>query len=114
LTDEEGDSMLKQTLEAFANGEALRDAESMIAMWKSGDAKGLAKIFEDAASKDAGSKRLMQLLLDQRNVGMTQKITRMLADGNKAFVVVGAGHLTGVNSIIDLLRKQSVQVRQLP
>lgn len=114
LTDEEGDALLKQSLEALKNGEALRDAEAMITMWKTADAAGLGKLFTDAENKDAGTKKLMKLLLDDRNVGMAQKINRMLVDGKKAFVVIGAGHLTGNNSIVDLLQKQGVQVRQIP
>jgi uncharacterized protein YbaP (TraB family) len=114
LSDEEGDALLKQSLDALINGEALRDAGNMISFWQSGDAAGLAKIFSDASAKDAGTKKLMKLLLDDRNVAMAQKIQRMLVDGNKVFVVVGAGHLTGSNSIIDLLQKQGVQVRQIP
>jgi hypothetical protein len=114
LTDEEGDALLKQSLEALNNGEALRDTEAMIALWKSGDAAGLAKLFTGATNKDAGTKKLMKLLLDDRNVAMAEKISRLLVDGNKIFVVVGAGHLTGPNSIIDLLQKQGMQVQQLP
>jgi uncharacterized protein YbaP (TraB family) len=114
LTDEEGDAMLKQSLDALRNGEALRDAEVMIVLWKSGDAAGLASLFTEAANKDAGTKKLMKLLLDDRNVAMAQKIHRMLVEDEKVFVVVGAGHLAGSNSIIDLLQKQGVQVRQLP
>ena len=113
LTDEESDALLKQSLEALRNGEAVRDAEHMITMWQAGDALGLAALFTEAKNKDVGTKKLMKLLLDDRNVGMAQKINRLLIDGEKAFVVVGAGHLTGANSIIDLLQKQGVQVRQL-
>lgn len=113
LTDEEGDSLLKQSLTSLHNGEALRDAERLIATWQAGDAVGLAALFTEAGNKDAGTKKLMKLLLDDRNVAMAQKINRLLIDGEKTFVVVGAGHLTGMNSIIDLLQKQGVQVRQL-
>ena len=113
LTDQEGDALINQSLEALRNGEAVRDAERMIAMWQVGDALGLAGLFTEATNKDAGTQKLMKLLLDDRNVGMAQKISRLLLAGEKAFVVVGAGHLTGTNSIIDLLQKQGVQVRQL-
>ena len=113
LTDQEGDALINQSLEALRNGEAVRDAERMIAMWQVGDALGLAGLFTEATNKDAGTQKLMKLLLDDRNVGMAQKISRLLLAGEKAFVVVGAGHLTGTNSIIDLLQKQDVQVRQL-
>ena len=113
LTDEEGDALLKESLDALRNGDAVRDAEHMITMWQAGDALGLAALFTEAKNKDVGTKKLMKLLLDDRNVGMAQKINRLLIDGEKAFVVVGAGHLTGANSIIGLLQKQGVQVRQL-
>ncbi|MDO8651035.1 MAG: TraB/GumN family protein [Undibacterium sp.] len=113
LSDAEGDALLKQTLDAFTQGEALRETGAMIAAWKSGDAAALAKIFQESANKDAGSQKLMKLLLDDRNVGMTQKISQLLADGSKAFVVVGAGHLVGANSIIDVLQKQGVPVRRI-
>ncbi len=114
LTDEEGDAMLKESLEALKSGEALRDTENMIAFWKTGDAKGLAKLLAEVANKIATTNKLMKLLLDDRNVAMTGKIKRLLTDGTQAFVVVGAGHLTGNNSIVDLLQKQGVQVRQIP
>ena len=114
LSDEEGDSLLKQSLTSLHNGEAVRDAERMIVTWQAGDAVGLAALFTEAENKDAGTKKLMKLLLDDRNVAMAQKINRLLLAGEKTFVVVGAGHLTGMNSIIDLLQKQGVQVRQLP
>ena len=114
LSDEEGDALLKQSLLALNSGETVRDAESMIAFWQAGDAAGLASLFSEAANKDAGSKRLMKLLLDDRNIAMAEKINRMLVDGDKAFIVVGAGHLTGNNSIVELLQKQGVQVRQMP
>jgi uncharacterized protein YbaP (TraB family) len=113
LSDEEGDA-LRQTLDALNNGDALHDAENMVTMWHAGDAIGLAKLFDDAANKDAGSKKMMKLLLDDRNLGMSQKISRLLAKGRKAFVVVGAGHLTGANSIVDILTKQGMQVRRIP
>ncbi len=114
LTDEEGDALLKQSLAALNSGEALRDTESMIALWQAGDAKGLATLLTEVANKTAGTKKLMQMLLDDRNVAMTEKINRLLADGNKAFVIVGAGHLTGTKSVVDLLQKQGVQVRKIP
>lgn len=114
LSDEEGDALLRQTLDGLNNGDALHEAENMVTMWHAGDAVGLAKMFDDAANKDVGSKKMMKLLLDDRNVTMAQKIHALLRDGSKAFVVVGAGHLTGTNSIIDLLSKQGAQVRQIP
>lgn len=113
LSDEDGDAMLAQTLEGLKSGDTLRETAGMISAWKGGDAEGLAKILQDAANKDAGSKKLMKLLLDDRNMGMTKKILSMLEEGKKLFIVVGAGHLTGANSITELLEKQGLEVRQI-
>ena len=85
----------------------------MVKSWRDGDAEALAKVLVDTAQKNQGSKRIMKLLLDDRNIGMTEKIAELLNAGKKIFVVVGAGHTTGENSIIDLLQKQGFQVRQI-
>lgn len=113
LPDEDADAMLAQTLDGLKSGDTLRETAGMIAAWKSGDAEGLAKILQDAASKDAGSKKLMKLLLDDRNQGMSKKIMELQEKGKKLFIVVGAGHLTGANSIIELLEKQGLEVKQI-
>ncbi len=113
LSDEEGDDILSYTLDAMKSGEIIKDTETMVNYWKNGDAEGLAKILLDTAEKNRGSKKIMKLLLDDRNVGMTEKIVQLLNTGKKLFIVVGAGHTTGDNSIIDLLQKQGLQVRQL-
>lgn len=113
LSDADGDAMLERTLRGMRSGALQREAEAMIAAWKAGDAEALAKVLRDAANQDAGSKKIMKLLMDDRNVCMAQKIIRMLEAGDKMFVVVGAGHLVGGSSVVSLLRKQGFQVRQM-
>ncbi len=113
LSDDEGDDVLSYTLDAIKSGEILHDSEAMVNAWRQGDAEGLAKILYETAQKNQGSKRIMKLLLDDRNVGMSEKIIDLLNAGKKIFIVVGAGHTTGENSIIDLLQKQGLQVRQV-
>ncbi|MCH8618320.1 TraB/GumN family protein [Undibacterium sp. TS12] len=113
LNDEDADAMLAQTLDGLKNGDILRETADMIEAWKNGDAENLAKILLHAANKDAGSKKLMKILLDDRNPGMTEKIVDMLNKEKKLFIVVGAGHFSGPNSILDMLEKQGLQVRQI-
>lgn len=113
LDEAEGDALLSQTLKDLHNGQALREAQQMIQAWKSSDALALARLFEGAAHKDAGTKKLTQLLLDDRNLAMAKKIKQMLEAGHKAFVVIGAGHLAGANSVNQLLQEQGMQVRQI-
>jgi uncharacterized protein len=113
LSDADGDAMVREILRGLRSGTLLLETEAMIDAWKSGNAQALAAVLRTAANKDAGSRKIMKRLLDDRNVGMAQKISRMLEAGDKAFVVVGAGHVVGANSIVRILQKQGLQIRQI-
>lgn len=113
LNDADGDALLKQTLDGMASGELQRETQALIDAWKAADAQGLAKILQTAANKDTGSRKLMKRLLDDRNLTMVEKIHALLSQQRKLFVVVGAGHLAGDNSMVDLFRQQGWQVRQI-
>lgn len=113
LSDEDGDAMLSMTLQSLSNGDAVRDTAQMVQAWKAGDAEALATMLEDTANKDAGSRKLMKLLLDDRNPAMAEQIVALMNAGKKVMIVVGAGHITGKNSITDLLRQRGLQVRQM-
>jgi uncharacterized protein YbaP (TraB family) len=97
---------------ALSNGDAVRDTALMVQAWKAGDA-ALATILEETANKDAGSRKIMKLLLDDRNPAMADQIVALMSAGKKVMIVVGAGHITGKNSITDLLRQRGLQVRQM-
>ncbi|MBR7791099.1 TraB/GumN family protein [Undibacterium sp. FT147W] len=113
LSDEDGDAMLSMTLQSLSNGDAVRDTAQMVQAWKAGDAEALATMLEETANKDAGSRKLMKLLLDDRNPAMAEQIVALMNAGKKVMIVVGAGHVTGKNSITDLLRQRGLQVRQM-
>ncbi|MFZ6799462.1 TraB/GumN family protein [Undibacterium sp. Di24W] len=113
LSDEDGDALLSSTIESLKNREFFRDLTSIEMAWKAADADGIAKLFVEAANKDAASKKMMKLLMDDRNEGMVTKINSMMTSGKKLFVVVGAGHLAGEKSVVDLLKKQGLEVKQI-
>ncbi len=113
LNDADGDAIVAETLQGLRTGTLQRESEELVEAWKSGNAQALEKILRDFGNKDSGSKRLMKLLLDDRNVGMAQKITQLLEENDKAFIVVGAGHLVGANSITRLLAQQGLRIRKI-
>lgn len=113
LSDEEGDALLSSAIDSLKNGEFLKELDGIVSSWKAADAEAIAKLFVDAASKDAASKKMMKMLMDDRNEGMVTKINSMMTSGKKLFVVVGAGHLAGEKSVVDLLRKQGLEVKQI-
>ncbi len=113
LSDADNDALLSSTLSAMKNGEFLQSFHDMLQAWRNGDAKALAKTLREMASRDPGSEKMMKALLDERNILMTEKIIQLLQSGKPAFIVVGAGHMAGPNSIVDLLQKKGIKVTQI-
>lgn len=111
LDDRDGEAMLADVLDGFENGEAVEYLNDLVSAWKSGDADGLVELLAKEAGKDPGSARVMKLLIDDRNPQMANKIARLFKDGRNVFVVVGAGHLVGRGSIVELLQKQGLDVK---
>ncbi|HTD06712.1 TraB/GumN family protein [Undibacterium sp.] len=113
LDDSDGEAMLADVLDGFENGEAVEYVNGLAAAWQKGDADGLVELLTKEAGKDPGSARMMKLLIDDRNPGMANKIARLFRDGKNVFVVIGAGHLVGRGSVVELLQKQGLDVRQV-
>lgn len=113
LSDEEGNSLIASLVDSIKKREIVSELNSLVDAWKAADAEAIAKLFIESGNKDAGSKRITKLLLDDRNEGMANKINQTMTSGKKLFVVVGAGHLAGEKSVIDLLKKQGLEVKQI-
>ena len=113
LSDADNDALLSSTLSAMKNGELLQPFHDMLQAWRNGDAKALAKTLREMSSRDPGSEKMMKALLDDRNILMAEKIIQLLQSGKPAFIVVGAGHMAGPKSIVDLLQKKGIQVSQI-
>jgi len=84
---------------------------TMIASWRQGDTQTLQALLEqDMGGNDA---RLHQLLLTDRNRNMADTLMRMLGAADTPdhlFVVVGAAHLLGEQSLPYWLARQGVQI----
>lgn len=80
----------------------------LIRVWRSGNIDVIAQLRDLSEGSE-------QLAMDERDVLMTDKIEGFLNkdDGETYFVVVGALHLAGENSIIDLLETRGYSV-ELP
>lgn len=113
LNDEEGDELLSQTLAELKTGSIVQEFAELVSAWKNGDEKALAAIFNESANKDAGSKKMIQLLVNDRNVSMADKIKQMSDKNISAFVVIGAGHLVGADSIVSLLKQKGLQLKRI-
>lgn len=99
---------LAQTLLELHNLEA--QVDSMINFWQQGDTLGMEQFV--LGSINAAGANLKDKIYAQRNVKMAQQISRWLGERRRVFVVVGAAHFVGPQSILVYLRDQGLQVEQ--
>ena len=99
-------AVLMDTVEQLDEIETV--ASRLVQAWATGDDKTMASLI---AEQNGDSKLLNDFsrqLLDDRNEGMSKKITSYLNTNESYFVLVGAAHLAGPNSIIKLLEKNGI------
>jgi len=84
--------------------------KAMLASWVKGDVKAIARAFNrDLAS----SPELSEALIKRRNANWNRWIQQRMAKPGTVFIAVGAGHLAGPSSVIDLLQHDGFKVRRL-
>jgi uncharacterized protein YbaP (TraB family) len=107
MDDEDQNAFLGQTLKELALADEL--AGGLVKFWKAGDAERLhdllSKSFKDYPD-------LHDRLLIQRNKNWVKKVEDAMRKDKNVLFVVGAGHLVGPQSVVDLLKKKGYQVEQ--
>lgn len=96
---------------SIESGKAM-DAEfsGMLKAWSKGDVRGIARTFD---TELAGSPPLQQALIHQRNANWSRWIEQRMAQPGAVFIAVGAGHLAGKDSVLEMLKRDGYQVRRL-
>lgn len=86
------------------------DYDAMVDAWISADLDALEELINGslAAHPDA-----YEILLSERNRNWIPHIERFLRSDEDHLVIVGAGHLVGRDSVVELLREKGYEVRQL-
>jgi uncharacterized protein YbaP (TraB family) len=72
--------------------------------------QGIARTFDRDLS---GSPPLQQTLIRERNANWSRWIEQRLAKPGAVMIAVGAGHLAGKDSVLEMLRKDGYKVRRL-
>lgn len=86
------------------------DFKKMVTAWSSGDTNAIAKTFDDELKK---APEIAKVLIDQRNANWVEWLKHRLDQPGTVMVAVGAGHLAGKGSVIDLLHKQGLKVERV-
>jgi hypothetical protein len=107
MTGKDQNDFLKQTLKDLELiGELAGD---LVNSWKSGNADKLHELLH-RSFKDYPN--LNDRLLIQRNLKWVKEVEEAMRQNKNVLFVVGAGHLVGPESVVDLLRKNGHEVKQ--
>jgi uncharacterized protein YbaP (TraB family) len=108
-------NMAKKDQIAFLN-QTLKDLEivnqlaaDLVKFWKAGNANGLHELLF-RSFKDYPD--IHDRLLIQRNKKWVEAIESIMPENKNVLFVVGAGHLVGPQSVVELLRKRGYEVKQ--
>ncbi|MBI5768018.1 MAG: TraB/GumN family protein [Verrucomicrobia bacterium] len=86
--------------------------KKLLAAYATGDERALAALIAAELNRSAAARALADPLLHARNRAMADHLVPHLRAGG-AFVAIGAGHLIGPRSVIELLRERGWKVSRV-
>lgn len=101
-------ALLEGSIEAPA--EMRTEFNKMLSAWARGDVEAIGKTFNEDL---AGSPELQDALIRRRNHNWTGWVRRRMAEPGTLMVAVGAGHLAGPESVVDLLERHGYRVTRI-
>ncbi|MBA3271668.1 MAG: TraB/GumN family protein [Acidobacteria bacterium] len=107
MTSVQQEAMLRSTIDDLDT--QLTNVRTMADAWARGDAPALEALLLGAM---ASSPELYQRLLVERNQSWVEPVEVCLKQKTSCFVVVGAAHLVGPDSLVAMLRKKGHTVEQ--
>jgi uncharacterized protein YbaP (TraB family) len=111
MPDGTGRTLLRQ---AIAEADTGGDIAGIARFWLEGDMAGLADlVFGDPAAAPPEYRIFYRLMFVERNRDWAETLLDRLAGRGTSFVVVGAGHLVGPDSLVAMLEAQGVTVDRL-
>jgi uncharacterized protein YbaP (TraB family) len=82
-----------------------KEVDSMVLAWQHGDMRWFENQLQTEFKQDP---RLFQSVLGARNRKWVPKIEALLNEDKNYLVIVGTGHLVGMGSVLDLLKKDGI------
>ena len=83
----------------------------MLAIWNSGDAEGLDRMMNEGLQNNPEARRI---LLGSRNEKWAEWIDDRMGRPGTVFMAVGAGHLTGTDSVQVFLQQRGISSARVP
>ena len=114
LPDDDQWRLLEEALENMASGRQLREAREIFDAYEQADQAAQERIARriDEDTTVTG-KFTRDVVLNERNGPMADKVASLLAQENNAVVAVGLLHLLGKNGLPELLRQRGIAVERV-
>lgn len=108
LSEEAQRALLAGAVEDPAAAKA--ELDKMFAAWMAGDIQAIAESFD---AETLESPELRSVLIDKRNKAWSDWIAARMAQPGNLFIAVGAGHLAGPGSVLELLKQRGLTATRL-
>ena len=95
-------------------GEMIPEFKKILQAWKESDLEAIEESIIAGQEKHPDMKPMNDVLVDQRNNEMTEKIISYTKEGKTYFVVAGSAHFVGETGIIGQLKAKGFKVEQVP
>jgi uncharacterized protein len=90
-----------------------KEVGEILCAWQKGDTEAMGSILTRNLPERKDMSAVYEKIVNDRNRSMSGKIEELLKSREVVFVVVGAGHLVGKGSIIEILRDRGYRIEQL-
>jgi uncharacterized protein YbaP (TraB family) len=87
-----------------------KDFNQMLGAWSRGDVGAIARTFNHDLS---ASPELKLALIERRNANWSRWVEQRMTTPGSVMIAVGAGHLAGKGSVIDMLKHAGYRVRRV-
>jgi uncharacterized protein YbaP (TraB family) len=87
-----------------------KEFDQMLGAWSRGDVGAIARTFNHDL---ADSPELKHALIERRNANWSRWIEQRMTTPGSVMIAVGAGHLAGKDSVIDMLQRAGYRVRRV-
>ena len=106
--------MLVETVEAVESGKQQEEVRAMTRAWEQSDDAGLDELLVKLESEKTATARFFrEVLLNERNVGMADRLAALLAREKSTVAAVGVLHLLGKRGVPELMRAKGIKVERV-
>ncbi|HKC02112.1 MAG TPA: TraB/GumN family protein [Sphingomicrobium sp.] len=108
LSEKAQRDLLEGSIETSTN--TAKEFQGMLSAWARGDVPGIGRSFNRDLST---SPEVAKALIARRNANWSRWIEQRMAKPGSIMIAVGAGHLAGKGSVVDLLRHHGYKVTRV-